>query len=347
MTPLAARFLALAPERRALAFGEAAARLSAASVIVEKDFWVCWLLGVLFADAELGPHLVFKGGTSLSKVYGVIERFSEDIDLSLSPEFLGIDESSIEAAQSRTRRDAAMNRMQEICAERTQTVVLPRLESRVGALLGASIPKDSWLRYEKDPIARSPVIHFHYPTVESTGLHYVRREVKLELGSLTDQRPIERHEIRPWIADIFPSIFDDWKCPVIALDLARSFWEKATILHAEHHRPEDQPTPDRYSRHYADMARLLEHPHASSMLLDHELCARVVRWKGHVFARHWAHYDTAKPGSFKLLPKTARIAALGRDYSQMAAMYLKPPPTFEEVLGRLADAEATLNGAAM
>jgi predicted nucleotidyltransferase component of viral defense system len=68
--------------------------MAASSVMVEKDFWVCWLLGLLFADSDLAPHLVFKGGTSLSKVYGVIDRFSEDIDLSMSPTFIGADRSS-------------------------------------------------------------------------------------------------------------------------------------------------------------------------------------------------------------------------------------------------------------
>jgi predicted nucleotidyltransferase component of viral defense system len=91
------RFLALPAERRLLAFEQTAAELAASSVMVEKDFWVCWLLGLLFADAELAPHLVFKGGTSLSKVYGVIDRFSEDIDLSLSPAFVGADETDFKA----------------------------------------------------------------------------------------------------------------------------------------------------------------------------------------------------------------------------------------------------------
>jgi predicted nucleotidyltransferase component of viral defense system len=94
MARLAAQFVALAPERRALAFAQTAARMAVSSVMVEKDFWVCWLLGLLFADSDLAPHLVFKGGTSLSKVYGVIDRFSEDIDLSMSPTFIGADRSS-------------------------------------------------------------------------------------------------------------------------------------------------------------------------------------------------------------------------------------------------------------
>ena len=94
--------------------------MSASSVMVEKDFWVCWLLGLLFADPELAPHLVFKGGTSLSKVYGIIDRFSEDIDLSMSPAFVGVDEAAFEAMRSRTRRDAAMTQMQTQCGDRTR-----------------------------------------------------------------------------------------------------------------------------------------------------------------------------------------------------------------------------------
>ena len=113
MVKLAASFVALSPERRSLAFAQTGARMAASSVMVEKDFWVCWLLGLLFADPELAPHLVFKGGTSLSKVYGVIDRFSEDIDLSMSPAFIGADErafDAIPAARSATPRSLTCRR---------------------------------------------------------------------------------------------------------------------------------------------------------------------------------------------------------------------------------------------
>ena len=80
-------FLDLSPDERRLYIEQAAIQRNVSAVILEKDFWVCWLLGILF-ESEFAGCLVFKGGTSLSKVFGVIERFSEDIDLSLSPEFL-------------------------------------------------------------------------------------------------------------------------------------------------------------------------------------------------------------------------------------------------------------------
>ena len=146
MAKLASQFLALPAERRALAFAQTAARMAASSVMVEKGFWVCWLLGLLFADAELAPHLVFKGGTSLSKVYGVIDRFSENIDLSMSPAFVGADEAAFEAMKSRTRRDATLAQMQAQCGERTRTFLMPRLEQAIVEHLGVRKGGAPWLR---------------------------------------------------------------------------------------------------------------------------------------------------------------------------------------------------------
>jgi len=80
-----ASFATLPPAERALIVNQVAGRLGVGPVIVEKDFWVCWALGRLFAAPEVAPHVVFKGGTSLSKVHAAIQRFSEDIDLAVSP----------------------------------------------------------------------------------------------------------------------------------------------------------------------------------------------------------------------------------------------------------------------
>ncbi len=286
---------------------------------------------------------MFKGGTSLSKVFGVIDRFSEDIDLSLSPAFVGADEAAFEAIKSRTRRAAALAQMQAQCGERTRTILMPRLEDAIVEHLGTRTGRAPWLCYEDDAVARSPVVHFEYPSAEGGGFDYLRREVKLELGSLTGQRPTEQHAVRAWVVDDFPAAFTDWHCQVTALELPRTFWEKATILHAEHHRPEEQATPDRYARHYSDMARLLGHASATAMLADHALCAKVVEWKSRVFARQWARYELAKPGTFRLLPPATRRAALARDYAQMRAMFLATPLEFDAVLEVLDAAQRTLN----
>lgn len=216
----AGRFLALPSERRALTFEQAATQRALDAVIVEKDFWVCWLLAVLFSEPALAPHLVFKGGTSLSKVFGVIGRFSEDVDLSVSPAFVGADADAFEALTSRTRRDAAMANMQRQCAVRAKETIAPQLEATVRAALGTPTSGE-WIGFELDSRAQSPVLHFRYPATRTASSSYLRRAVKLELGSLTDQEPVGQHPIRPWVAEEFPKLFEDWRCDVVALDLAR------------------------------------------------------------------------------------------------------------------------------
>lgn len=256
-------FLALPRDEQRVHIEQAALRRNMSPVIMEKDFWVCWLLGVLF-DSQFADSLVFKGGTSLSKVFGVVDRFSEDIDLSLSPAFLNLPE----AGTSRNQASKWMARAEAARGAAMQDQIGPVMESAVEAVLGKS--DRAWLELQTDSNTNSPVLLFHYPSSQRAGLEYLRRSVKLEFGSLTDQQPIGRHSIRPWVAEVLPDAFGDWHCEVIALEVERSFWEKATILHAEYHRPADKPTPDRFSRHYADTAALANHAAAASALEQHD-----------------------------------------------------------------------------
>ena len=336
------QFLSLTPDRSALAFEQAATALGIQAVILEKDFWVSWLLGLLFAQPELAPFLVFKGGTSLSKVFGLIDRFSEDIDLCLVPEFVGADATGFDTLTSRVKRDAAVLEMQRLCADKVRQVVLPLLEGAIIDALGAA-PAGKWLHYELDVDAKSPILYFRYPTSQGHGIDYVRREVKLEMGTLTDQQPTGRYPIAPMVASVFVPLFSDWQCEVVALELQRTFWEKATILHAEYHRPHASPTPDRYARHYFDMVRLLAHADAAQFLADKAQCERVVDWKSRVFARGWARYDLACHGSFRLVPPRARQADLARDYATMRPMFMTEPPSFDVLLRELGNAENAIN----
>ena len=112
------RFALMPAGDRLVVFTEAGERLQIQPVVLEKDFWVCWMLGLLFGQPKWGVVLVFKGGTALSKVFGIIRRFSEDIDLSVSPAALGISESEVEHATSRRQRDQWMENLNQakICA---------------------------------------------------------------------------------------------------------------------------------------------------------------------------------------------------------------------------------------
>lgn len=282
----------------------------------------------------------------MSKVFGVIDRFSEDIDLCLVPEFVGADAAGFDALTSRVKRDAAVLEMQRLCADKVQQVFWPVLEGAIIDALGKA-PAGKWLYYELDVDAKSPILYFRYPTSQDHGFDYVRREVKLELGTLTDQQPTGRYPVAPLIAGVFAPLFSDWKCEVVALELQRTFWEKATILHSEYHRPPDSPTPDRYARHYFDMVRLLAHADASQFLADKAQCERVVDWKSRVFARGWARYDLACHGTFRLVPPMARQADLARDYATMRPMFMTEPPSFDVLLRELGNAENAINSKLM
>ena len=333
-------FLELPGHERRLYFEQAAARRGLSAVVLEKDFWVCWLLGVLFRS-EFRDRLVFKGGTSLSKVFRVIERFSEDIDLSVSPSLLGLPE----AGTTRNQADKWMTLAESACTEAVREQFQPALEAEARGVLGRP-ERGAWFEFAADPTSGSPNLLFHYPTDQPTGFDYLRRAVKLEFGSLTDQQPVGRHRITPWLVDALPDAIPDWQCDVVALGLDRTFWEKATILHAEHHRPAGKATPDRFSRHYADVAALARHPMTERAIADLDTCARVVGWKRLFFGSAWASYETARPGSFCLLPSDERLPALRRDFTAMRDMYLAEPPSFDAALATLADLERRLNESA-
>jgi len=335
-------FAALPASERALYWRNYSNRTGVPEFIVEKDFWVCWLLGHIFTTRQLGGECVFKGGTSLSKVFGAIDRFSEDIDLGLTPASLGWQEEDLDNAPSSTQRQKRNKQLQADCAAAVNERFMPELEAVIVSLIGTAPDTGRWLVFELDPISKSPVILFAYPRAAAPGA-YIAPLVKMEFGSLTDQRPTGTHPIMPLIADLAPGAFDDFCADVVALEFERTFWEKATILHAEYHRPSDQPMRDRFARHYADFAALWSHSNGPGAAGRIDLLERVCIHKSLFFASGWAHYDTAVPGALRLVPPDERIPELRRDYMAMQPMFLSPPPRLDSVLATLREAEDSIN----
>lgn len=232
-----------------------------------------------------------------------------------------------------------MKAAEAACIDTVRHVLTRELESAIQVELGPG----PWLTFEEDASSHSPVLFLHYPTTQPPMFEYLKRSVKLEFGSPTDQQPTGHHPVRPWIADVLPRVFADWQCEVVALDLQRTFWEKATILHAEYHRPAGSTTPDRYARHYADTAALLVHHAGPAALARADVRERVVAWKSRFFSSAWARYDLAQPPTFRLVPASERIPAIRQDYEKMREMYLNEPTPFDQVLATLSDAEESIN----
>ena len=344
-SPVGPSFALQSPQERRLLIDEAAARLNVAALIVEKDFWVGWLLGRLFAMPELAGQLQFKGGTSLSMVFGAVRRFSEDIDLAILPAALGFEEGYFNDAPSASKRRKRMDELAQASIAYVQRL-LPVLDREIASVLGSSGPGgESWLSYEIDSNAGTPNLWFSYPSVTRQTSVYIAKRVKLEFGSLTNQQPSLHTVARTLLAGILPAgAFTDLAAPVVALDVARTFWEKATILHAEHYRPEHLPVRDRFARHYSDFAALWQQDQARMAGLARlDLLADVALHKSRYFSSGWAHYDTATPGTLKLAPPQFRWAAIGDDYAKMRPMFITEPPLFADLMRQLAHAGRSLN----
>lgn len=327
-------------------FEQAAAERGLNRVIVEKDFWVCFTLAQLFVAPELRDHLVFKGGTSLSKAFGIIKRFSEDIDLSVDPTWLGITtDNDPDQAETRTQRERRWKLLEAKCAEAVAQTIVPVLEGRIARALGKPTRGQTHLQFRLDAATNSPVVVFLYPTESGESGGYIEPSIKLEFGSLTDQRPTGRHKVTPWVAEDFPQLFNDPSCEVVALEAERTFWEKATILHSEYHRPADKPMRTRHSRDAYDLVALWRHPTGQRAINDMDLLRRVVAFKERYFRNAWSSYESARPGTFRVVPPDHRLPALRADYRQMAPMFFEEPPTFDSLLADLAAIEKAINHA--
>ncbi len=325
-------------EYRRDVFGEAAARLGIRPTIIEKDFWVCFALKVLFQKSRFGKSLVFKGGTSLSKVHGLIERFSEDIDLVLDWKVLGFGDGLRDPMQdfaSKSRQDQFNKEINRLAAGYIATTLCPELDTLLrqeSVGLSASVDPD-------DP----HVVNIRYPAAFAET--YIRPEVRLEIGPLASWVPSAAHVIRPYAFDVVPEVFENPGCEVTAIGAERTFWEKATILHQEAHRK--TLIPQRYSRHYYDVYKLAVSSVRLSALADTKLLQDVVAFKQRFYPCAWARYDLAVPGSIKLLPTTpSHVDDLGRDYKEMQVMLFGEPPTFQDILAELSKLEAEINAAA-
>jgi len=316
------------PQRREL-FTETAARLGMTPAVVEKDFWVTWVLERLFAVPALSRLLMFKGGTSLSKAYGLIERFSEDIDLILDWRVLGGDDPLAE------RSATQQNKLNKEIDQQAQGYIAGPLLAQVSAALAdvcaCGIGTD-------DP----HVIEVRYPAAFADG--YLRPEVRLEIGPLAAWLPHEDRAISCYADQAFPQLFGRVEFPVRVIRAERTFWEKATILHHEAHRPAGNPQPPRYSRHYYDLARMAVSPVKDAALADLGLLADVVAFKQRFYPRNWARYDLAVPGSLRLVPYGPVLKTVADDYRAMANMIFGEIPPFETILAALQDLENEING---
>lgn len=288
--------------------------------IIEKDLWVCVVLDYLFTKSPWRDNLAFKGGTSLSKAYNLIERFSEDIDLILDWRVLGYDKTEPLEKRSANQQDKLNKEIFAKTSEFLQTTFIPTLKDDLSVLIN----RDLQIIFEDDAV----IIGYGNNYADESILHAIR----LEIGALAAWTPTQIATIRPYIAEAYPDKFSDASASIRTTTPERTFWEKITILHREAFRIKDSPLPLRMSRHYYDVYRMTKLGILARALQDLELLNQVAAFKVKFYLQKWAHYELAKPGTLRLTPPDYNLKPLERDYAAMSGMIYGERPEFEELI---------------
>ena len=301
-------------DRREL-FRNTADKMGLNDTIVEKDFWVCFTLDYLFHRCPWKDSITFKGGTSLSKAFNLISRFSEDIDLILDWRVLGYGKDEPWEERSKTKQDSfnkeANARAEVFLAEQFCPVIRAEISKELDC--EANIYID-----EKD----KQTVIFAYPHLFTNPA--TLQVIRLEIGALA-------------------KIFEQKDTAILTVAPERTFWEKATILHHEAHRPESSEMSQRYSRHYYDLYRMSMSSVKEAAFAQMELLKTVVDFKMKFYPRAWAKYQEAVPGTLKLVPPEYRFRALAADYEAMKDMLYGDIPTFETVMNAVHQLEREIN----
>lgn len=352
-----------ADERRAL-FSSVAAQLETQAANIEKDLYVCWVLDFLFNRRQTDPiGLYFKGGTSLSKAYGLIKRFSEDIDIGIYKADLNVPlEADIAALPSVNKQQRTLAEQVDEAARQyisgplreEMAAEIAAVEEAVGQAGHFSLGFGFDAYRNKEAL---DILVLSYKSVFDAGDAYVQAAVRIEGGARPDPEPAEPREIVPYIASELPKELDLAVPNVTTVRPERTFWEKVLILHAmtemtekrEAEAKPDRPIPDlnRYSRHYYDVHQIWTHPdHGTATASMRDLAEACRRHKELMFRAPDHRYDRAVPGSYRLVPTDNMRAKLAADYARMSAMIFGTPPTFADVMASIEALEHQLNSAA-
>ncbi len=340
------QIIAAPPRDRLDLFLATANRIGAPVGNVEKDFWVCWTLNSLYHERPAGePRLLFKGGTSLSKGYDLIKRFSEDIDVTVFRDDLE-EPASVEEleALSNKKRRAKLDAIRDAC----RAYITGPLREFLAAQLADATNGAGRVEIDEGDHDGQTLLLW-YPEVEPRDGAYVRPAIRLESGAKSALDPHRPLTITPYVAEEAPAI--DLAVPdVTTIEATRTFWDKVVIAHGlrrwYERRGELRQEGQRVSRHYYDLHCLMQSETGKAALAELELGADCVRHARMFFDRPDYDLASAVTGSFAIEPAPKMIDALARDYANTTAMIFGAPPSFDDILASARQIERELNNRA-
>lgn len=336
-------YLVQSPGRRRTLCEQAANKLGLAPASIEKDFWICRTLDELFGLPAIGGSLTFKAGTSLSKGWKLIKRFSEDVNVVIARSYLGMD-TTLAPEDARISGKEPGRRLGEL-QHRCQRLIADQLRPQLQRALHAGALESAGLRveFDEDDAERQTLLVNYHSDLGANG--YVRPTVKIELGARSDTQPVEEPLITPYLAEALPTIFPNSGLRVRTVAPTRTFWEKAMLLHEESFRA--APPKGRLSRHYYDLYFLILHGIGARAAADAALFDSIAAHRSVFFRKSEEARASLRPGSLSLLPRTEHLNVWKRDYAAMRdSMFFEEPPAFEQLLQVVGDFERAFNSKA-
>ncbi len=333
------KWLDLSIDERDAALQTVAERLDIDTPSVEKDWWVTAVLRALF-QTSFAPYLLFKGGTSLSKGWQLINRFSEDIDISLGLEWFTEQGYAFAAGANKSQRERLRKLSREVVHTRLANELKEQLELlgiqsfevvpvTTQTRDGVVIPIDS----DKDPT----VLQVKYnTTIAGFQPDYILPVVKIEVSCLSLKEPFEPRPISSLLHNAFADLDNEICSTINTVSPERTFLEKAFLLNEEFQKA--KPRTRRMSRHYYDLEKLMDTEFGKRALANHELYNHIIEHRQQFYNLHYVDYEKNRSNNISFYPPQELIEAFRADYANMTKTFIfKEAPTFDELMRRIAE----------
>lgn len=302
------------------------------SSAAEKDWWVVQTLAVIFS-MDCANALIFKGGTSLSKGWNLIQRFSEDIDLALDREYLGF-RGELTKGDIRRLRRKSYQFITEVFTE--------ELKAKFAELgfKGVKVKYREVENHDQDPLT----IEIYYNKLTETDT-YLKPGVLVEIGSRSLKEPFTQRTFGTFVSQIYTdNPFTDKPISIPVVNPERTFLEKVFLLHEEFQKPQDKIRVERLSRHLYDIEKLSQTDYADIALQDTELYNTIVRHRSKFTAISGIDYDKHNPTNIIFIPPDNILPLWEKDYQDMtASMIYGQPLSFDELINRLTELQRRIN----
>jgi predicted nucleotidyltransferase component of viral defense system len=327
-------WLKLTEQNKQNIFREVAIGINLPLAAIEKDWWVVRTLELVFASS-IAPHTVFKGGTSLSKAWNLIDRFSEDIDLALDRRFLGFDKADAEMNGSQVRK------LREASGKFIKEKYFPELQELFHvAGLQVNIQLGEIKTDDQDPL----IIEIYYPSVTEQ-VAYLQPRILIEVGSRSLIEPYDDRSFTSMVGEKYKGrAFADGNIIIPSVNPQRTFLEKIFLLHEEFQLPTEKIKVERKSRHLYDLEKLMDTEYAMVALDNTALYQTIVEHRAKLTPLRGIDYANHTPDKINPIPPIAIIGEWEKDYQAMQeSMLYNPSLPFDKLIERIQELKVRIN----